>query len=180
MWEFNLVVTLESGGRFRHLMEELKSYGEFHKTEFLGVILGRVEDPEAFLETVRQKREKQLIAFQDMGRVIPVDRVFSFHEEQFLDRLKEAVRPCIEALAGKRFYVRLERRGFKGRIISPEVERDVDGFIEEELAAGALAAASVDFENPQAVVVVETVGDRCGVGLLTREQMDRYDFVRVG
>lgn len=178
MWEFNLVVTMASEGRFRHLMEELESYGDFHRTEFLGVIIGRVDDPAAFLETVREKTARQLIAFQDLGRVIPVERVFPFRAEDFVEKVCEAIRPYIEHLADKRFYVRLERRGLKGKIVSPEAERALDAYIEEELVRQG-KSARIDFDHPDAVVVVETIGDRCGVAFLTRELMDRYPFVRV-
>ena len=178
MWEFNVVATMAGEGRFRHLMEELRPYGDFHRTEFLGVIIGRVEDPAAFLETVREKTARQLIAFQDLGRVIPVERVFTFRAEDFVERVCEAIHPYIEHLADKRFYVRLERRGLKGKIISPEAERTVDAFIEEELDRQG-KSARIDFDHPDAVLAVETIGDRCGVALLTRELMERYPFVRV-
>lgn len=179
MWAFNLVVTLASNGRFRHLLQELAPHGEFRKTEFLGVVIGSVDSPATFLETVREKRQKQLIAFQDLGRVVPLDRVFTFHLEAFPEKAKAAVLPYVNGLAGKRYYVRLERRGLKGQIVSPEVERDLDAFIEQTLVTTGNKPAQVDFEHPDAVVVVETIGDRCGVGLLTREMLDRYDFVRV-
>ena len=179
MWAFNVVVTLASKGRFRHLLRELAPHGEFRKTEFLGVIIGRVEDPTTFLESIREKRQKQLIGFQDLGRVVPLERVFVFHLEEFPAKAKAALRPYVEDLEGKRFYVRLERRGLKGQIVSPEVERELDAFIEQTLVVAGRKPAQIDFEHPDAVVVVETVGDRCGVGLLTREMMDRYDFVRV-
>lgn len=177
MWEFNLVVTMATEGRYRHLIEELSALGEFHSTEFLGVILGRVEDRLAFFERL-QERRSAVQGFQDLRRVIPIDRVFSFHLEEFAAKAKGAVLPYIDDLAGRAFYVRLERRGFKGRIISPEVERDIDAFIEQNLAMKG-AAGRIDFESPEAIVVVETIGDRCGVGLLTREMIDRYDFIRV-
>jgi tRNA(Ser,Leu) C12 N-acetylase TAN1 len=178
MWEFNLVVTMASEGRFRHLMEELKPHGDFHRTDYLGVVIGRVEDPAAFLETVREKTARQLIAFQDLGRVIPVERVFTFRAEAFVEKVCEAIRPYIDHLTDKGFYVRLERRGLKGRIVSPEAERTVDAFIEEELERQG-KSARIDFDHPDAVVVVETIGDRCGVAFLTRELMERYPFVRV-
>jgi tRNA(Ser,Leu) C12 N-acetylase TAN1 len=179
MWAFNVVVTLASKGRFRHLLRELAPHGEFRKTEFLGVIIGRVEDPTTFLESIREKRQKQLIGFRDLGRVVPLERVFVFHLEEFPAKAKAALRPYVEDLEGKRFYVRLERRGLKGQIVSPEVERELDAFIEQTLVVAGRKPAQIDFEHPDAVVVVETIGDRCGVGLLTREMMDRYDFVRV-
>jgi len=179
MWEFNVVITMAGSGRFRNLMSELAPHGEFHKTSFLGVILGRVEDIERFLEAVRTERQRSLTAFQDLGRVIPVERTFVFHAEDFLDKAREAVAPYIDDLAEKRFYVRLERRGLKGRIVSPEAERALDLFIEEALASKG-RGAKIDFEHPDAVISLETVGDRCGVSLLTADEMKRYDFVRVG
>ena len=178
MWAFNIVVTMASGGRYHHLMAELEAHGEFHRTEFLGVLLGRVADVADFLETVRAARELSVIAFQDLGRVVPVERTFTFRTEEFLERVCATVAPWAGELAGGRFYVRLERRGHKGQIVSPEAERAIDAFIVQESAKSG-TAARVDFEDPDAVIAVETVGDRCGVGLLSRAQLERYDFVRV-
>jgi tRNA(Ser,Leu) C12 N-acetylase TAN1 len=178
MWAFNLVVTTASGGRYRHLLHELSPLGEFRRTDFLGVILGQVAQVPVFLEQVRAERERRLIAFADLGRAVPVECVFPFHVEEFLDKAQAAIRPYLERLAGRRFYVRLERRGLKGQIVSPEAERALDGFVKAELEQAG-KGAEVDFASPDAVIVVETVGDRCGVGLLTRELLERYDFVRV-
>jgi tRNA(Ser,Leu) C12 N-acetylase TAN1 len=75
--------------------------------------------------------------------------------------------------------VRLERRGHKGEIVSPEAERALDRFILESLEKRG-TSAEVDFAAPDRIVVVETIGDRAGAGLLARETMARYDFVRVG
>jgi len=179
MWTFNVIITLASHGRFRQLLHELAAFGEFHKTEFLGVIIGRVENPAMFLESIREKRQKQLIAFQDLGRAVPLDRTFHFLLKEFSAKTKNALLPYLDYLSGKTYYVRLERRGFKGQIVSPEAEHEFDAFIEEALVMAGKKPAKIDFARPDAVVAVETVGDRCGVGMLTRELMDRYDFVRV-
>jgi hypothetical protein len=37
----------------------------------------------------------------------------------------------------------------------------------------------VSFEDADYVVVAETVSDRCGVALLTRERWARYPFVKI-
>lgn len=179
MWEFNVIVTIGSEGRYRHLLHELAPLGEFRRTEFLGVIAGRVEDTPAFLEALRSRREASVIAFQDLGRVIPLERVAVFQVDDFLEVARAAIRPCLDRLAGQRFYVRLERRGHKGEIVSPEAERALDAFVKEELASRG-ATAEVDFEHPDVVLAMETLGDRLGVGLLTQEMRDRYDFVRIG
>lgn len=178
MWEFNVIVTLASDGRYRHLLHELAPLGDFRRTEFLGVIAGRVEDTQAFLEALRSRREASVIAFQDLGRVIPLERVALFQVEEFLEVARTAIRLCIADIAGRRFYVRLERRGHKGEIVSPEAERALDAFIKEELAQQG-ATAEVDFDHPDVVLAMETLGDRLGVGLLTKEMQERYDFVRI-
>ncbi len=178
MWKFNLVVTLAADGRFQHLLEELSLYGDFRKTEFFGVILGQVPSPVEFLETVREKRTQQLIAFQDLGRVVPVDTCFNFRHQTFLDQVRAALAPYAKSLADKRFYVRLERRGLKGRLISPEIERALDDFM-LDLVERSGATARIAYDDPNTVLTVETVGDRCGIGQLTSELMQRYDFVRV-
>ncbi len=178
MWEFNVIVTIGSEGRYRHLLHELAPLGDFRRTEFLGVIAGRVEDTQEFLEALRSRREASVIAFQDLGRVIPLERVTVFQVDDFLEVAREAIRPCIAGIAGQHFYVRLERRGHKGEILSPEAEQALDTFIKEELAQRG-ETAEVDFDHPDAVLAMETLGDRLGVGLLTKEMRDRYDFVRI-
>jgi tRNA(Ser,Leu) C12 N-acetylase TAN1 len=178
MWEFNVLVTLAHEGRYGHLLHELSDYGDFHKTAFHGVILGRVEDIGTFLETVREQREEKLIAFQDLGRVVPLETVFTFELDDFLARLCEALRPWLDKLANCRFYVRLERRGLKGQIVSPDIEQALDAYVLDELVDLG-HVGEIDFENPDAVVAIETIGDRCGVGLITRELSERYEFVRV-
>ena len=44
MREFNVSATMASGGRFRHMMDDLKPFGEFHRTEFTVVALETVGD----------------------------------------------------------------------------------------------------------------------------------------
>lgn len=178
MWKFNLVVTLAADGRFRHLFEELSLYGDFHKTEFLGVILGHVDDPLEFLEFVREKCERQLVAFQDLGRVVPLESCFSFNLDTFENQARDALALYAESLRGQRFYVRLERRGLKGRIISPEVERNLDRFL-LELVDETGGSAEISFDDPDMVLAIETIGERCGIGRLTKKLMERYEFVRV-
>jgi hypothetical protein len=81
LWCALPIISSERYGRFGHLMKELELYGEFRRTEFFGVVLGRVADAEVFLEMVREKREKQLTAFHDVGLIVPVEQVFTFHPE---------------------------------------------------------------------------------------------------
>lgn len=178
MWSFNIVATMAGSGRYRHMLEDLAPFGEFRRTEFHGVALGQVADPVAMLETIRRERERKFYAFQDLGRIVPVECRLVFSVEDFAEKLLEVLPRFIERLEGKRFYVRVERRGHKGEIISPLIEQQMGEFLLGLLEAKG-TPAMIDFDSPEAIVVVETLGDRCGVGLITREMMARYPVVRV-
>jgi tRNA(Ser,Leu) C12 N-acetylase TAN1 len=110
--------------------------------------------------------------------VAPVSAAFAFMTPaEFESRADEAVRAFLPLLAGKRFHVRMHRRGFKGRLAQHVEERRLGEAILAALAADG-ATAQVAFEDPDAVLVIETVGQRAGLALWTREQLERYPFLR--
>jgi len=37
----------------------------------------------------------------------------------------------------------------------------------------------ITFEDPDSFIIVETAGNRAGVGLITRAMRERYPFIRV-
>lgn len=178
MWNFNLVVTLAPGGRYVRLLAELGRYGEFHRTEFLGVILGRVEDPAAFFAEAERCRREPNSPLADIGRAIPLAHTFIFTADTLEEKLREESLRWLDDLAGKSFYVRLERRGMKGQLLSPEVERGLDAFLLQQLEERG-QSGRIDYEDPDRVLAVETVGNRCGIGLLDRALRQQFDFVRV-
>ncbi|WP_225073583.1 THUMP domain-containing protein [Desulfuromonas sp. CSMB_57] len=178
MWQFNVLVTMAQDGRYSHMLAELAPWGEFHKTEFHGVALGRVADPEAFLETIRSRRAESPAAFRNLGRVVPFVRTFVFDLDDFLARACETIRDFLPQLAEQCFHVRLERRGLKGRIVSPDIEQALDTYIIDELADLG-HDARVDFDYSDVVIAIETVGTRCGIGFITRDMSERFPFVRV-
>lgn len=178
MWSFNIVATMAGSGRYRHMLEDLAPFGEFRRTEFHGVALGQVTDPLAMLETIRRERERKFYAFQDLGRIVPVECRFEFSVESFAEKLFEVLPRFFERLEGKRLYVRVERRGHKAELISPLIEQQMNEFLLGRLEARG-APAMIDCDSPDAIVAVETLGERCGVGLITRELMTRHPVVRV-
>jgi tRNA(Ser,Leu) C12 N-acetylase TAN1 len=177
MLDWNVVATAEPG-RDRDLLRELNQLGEFQRPGFRGVLVGRVADVHQFLEAVRRAGEQGAKWVEDLARALPVEQLFRFTPETFEQQLKEAVAPLVERMAGGTFYVRLERRGFKGRIVSPEVERALDTYV-ISLAAEHGKTLQVSFEDADYVVVAETVSETCGVALLTRELRARYPFMKI-
>jgi len=175
--DWNVVVTALPA-RERFLLDELNQLGTFHRSGFKGVLTGRVEAVDRFLEDVRQALEEGAGWARDLARVLPVERTFSFEPDAFVERLKEAVAPFLQRMDSGTFYVRLQRRGHKGRIVSPEVERAVDEHL-VALAEHQGKTLRVAFQDPDYVVAVETVGSVCGVALLPRELRTRYPFVKI-
>ncbi len=78
----------------------------------------------------------------------------------------------------KSFHVRMHRRGFKGRISSHDEERFLDKILLEEL--GRMGnPGHITFEDPDAILVVETVGQQAGLSCWNREDLQRYPLLRL-
>jgi hypothetical protein len=70
----------------------------------------------------------------------------------------------------------MHRRGFKGRLSSPDEERFLD-----EVLLVALDEAGVpgriSFEAPDAIIAIETVGKRAGMSFWRRADLENYPFL---
>jgi tRNA(Ser,Leu) C12 N-acetylase TAN1 len=80
-------------------------------------------------------------------------------------------------LAGKSFHVRVHRRGFRRQLSARNEEQQLGAVLFEALEAAG-SPATVTFGDPDAIVVIETVGERAGVSLFSREDMQRCPFLR--
>lgn len=177
MEHWNVIVTALPGvAREFALLKELGRYGEFRPSMFKDVCVGRVEDVSEFLEAIRLAMEQEVEWVGDLGRAIPIERVFRFTPDTLTDQLKAAVTPFVQGMDSGTCYVRLERRGLAGEVMSPEVERAVaDHLFALAEQEGKILRAS--FEDPDYIVAAETLGDECGVTLIRRELRQRYPFV---
>jgi tRNA(Ser,Leu) C12 N-acetylase TAN1 len=178
MQAWNVVVTVPSQayGQARRL---LAAYGEVAKTEFFNVLALQVEDPGRFLDALHRDAAADPSMGRALARVVPVNFRFLFQSPQeFETRLCEAVLPWIPRLADHSFHVRMHRRGFKGRLASQTEERFLDHFILEQLAQAG-AAAQVDFDDPDFILAVESIGQQAGVSLWSREQRRRYPLLKL-
>jgi tRNA(Ser,Leu) C12 N-acetylase TAN1 len=160
------------------VLAELEHLGEFRRTSFKGVLTGWVEDIPWFLETVQKAYSDGIRWARNIARILPTEQTFTFTPETFTDQLKEAVSPFLSRMSDGTFFVRLERRGYKGKIISPEVERAVDAhlIVQGERQGKVLR---VSFEDPDFIVAVETVAPVCGILLLDREYRSRNPLVKI-
>jgi tRNA(Ser,Leu) C12 N-acetylase TAN1 len=163
----------------RSLLRFLRAFGDFKGSGFRDVIIGAVEDRDAFLETMEGLRKEYPERVRHLSQIVPIERTFQFVVTDFRQMLKEALAPFLEELeSGCRFYVRVKRRGHKGELSSLEIEKEMSTFIVDALEKAG-KKARIKFEDPDKFIIIETIGNRAGVGLITREVREQYPFIRV-
>jgi tRNA(Ser,Leu) C12 N-acetylase TAN1 len=174
--DWNVVVTVRGGG-FNSVRKLLREFGPIHPTGFYNVLVMRVEDVRGLLEALRDRACRDPLALTGLARVRPVARAFDYHSaEEFEARARDAALEWVPELAGKAFHVRQHRRGFKGRLSTPDEERFLDRALLAALEK-AEAPGHIAFEDPDAILAVETLGGRAGLALWTREDLWRYPFL---
>jgi tRNA(Ser,Leu) C12 N-acetylase TAN1 len=110
--------------------------------------------------------------------VVPVAARTAIEPDTAADTLAAAAEPLLDRLAGGSFFVRLERRGLKGRLHTPTVERALGERVWRALEARG-AVPRIDFADPDAVLLVETLGDQAGIAVIDRALRRAHPFVRV-
>lgn len=174
--KWNVVATVRD---FRRACHELSAFGRVQRTDFYNTLLMHVEDVPGMLEALRQKSLEDPGSLDYLSRLVPVTRSFVFRSAgDFEDKSYRLAHAWIGRLGKKGFYVRIHRRGFKEEISSIETEQFLDDMLIEDLRM-ADAPGHITFEDPDAVIAVETIRNWAGVSLLTREQMQKYPFIRV-
>jgi tRNA(Ser,Leu) C12 N-acetylase TAN1 len=103
--------------------------------------------------------------------------VVSFTRETLADLLKEAVAPLVARMTDGSFYVRLERRGFAGKLSSTSIERTVADHAHAVAAARGVRLRTA-FADPDFIIAAEMLADECSVSLLPRALRQRYPFVQ--
>jgi tRNA(Ser,Leu) C12 N-acetylase TAN1 len=86
---------------------------------------------------------------------------------QFRAKARQVVLGLATRLGDKTFHVRIHRRGWKGVLRSTDGERSLaEAVIASTQQEGA--PAHVSFEDPDAVILIDIVGNRAGVALWSR------------
>ena len=163
----------------RSLLRFLREFGDFKGSGFRDVVFGAVENRGAFLETIESLRREHPERVRHLSQIVPIDKTFQFDVSDFREKLKEALAPYVEELGNEcRFYIRVKRRGHKGELSSLEIEKEMSAFIVDALEKAG-EKVQITFEDPDTFIIVETAGNRAGVGLITRSMRQRYPFIRV-
>ncbi len=165
-------------GRRDALLIALRRLGRFRPGGYRNVVVGAVDDRDAFVAAVAAALASDPLLPTALARVVPVDVTLRFDPNDPVGALVAAAGPLLDRLAGGAFFVRLERRGLKGRLHSPTVEREIGDGVWRALEARG-TKPRVDFRDPDAVLVVETLGDQAGLGVVDRALRTRFPFVKV-
>ena len=174
----NVVVSVHNRG-YKRAREILEPYGRIHETDYYNVLAMTVEDTGAFLEHLGKLIEVVPEVLEVISRAVPAQTSFLFQSaEEFEAKAREAALAWTPELAGKSFHVRLYRRGFKGRLSSHDEERFLDDALLQALEAAG-TPGRIAFDDPDAVIDVETLGNWAGLSLWTRSDLARYPFLKV-
>lgn len=178
MHDWNVVISLHER-QYGQAQKYLEKLGQMRRTAYFNVLVMQVEDIGQLLETLQQEVEEDPRLLTILSRVIPVTQAFPFQTvEEFEAKAREASLTFVPDLVGKTFHIRMHRRGFKGRLSSQDEERFLDEVLLEALTTRG-HPGQITFEDPDAILAVETVDCRAGLSLWTREDRQRYAFLRL-
>lgn len=177
MKDWNVVVSIYQDG-FRRALRALKEFGPAERSPYHNVIVMRVDDPIALLEAVERKTEESTALYDAISRLAPAMRTVEFHSaEEFTEKLKPVLLDWALRLGGSSFHVRLHRRGDLHDLRTPDAERLFDDVLVDATAAAG-APGKISFTDPDAVIAIDTVDDRAGVGLWTRDDLAHHRLLR--
>jgi adenylyl- and sulfurtransferase ThiI len=177
MQEWNILATA-FWGRGKDALRLLTPHGEFKGSGFKDVLQGYVEDVHLLLDKLELMRQENPDKITSLSQILALEQTFTFNLPDFMDKLKETVLPYVEKVEGKKFYVRVKRRGHKGEMSSLEIEKEISSFIFEKLEEAG-KPAQVSFSDPDVIIIVETIANRAGVALVTREMREKYPLIKV-
>ena len=178
MQEWNVVVTVQEDGynRARRLLER---FGAVGRTDYFNILLMQVSDARKLLDQLREEAERDPLGASALARVVPVIQTFTFQNPgEFEYKARQAVCAWLPSLGGKSFHLRMHRRGFKGKLSGMEEEKFLDTYLLEALEMAG-TKGRIAFDDPDAIIALETIGPRAGLSLWTREDLKRYPLLHL-
>jgi tRNA(Ser,Leu) C12 N-acetylase TAN1 len=175
--DWNVIVTIYQQG-FRRALRALEDIGPTERSPYHNVLVMKVDDPMSVLETVERLTDERPALYDAIARVAPAMRTFEFQSAaSFKDNATSIMLEWLPGLTGRSFHVRLHRRGPGLDLRTPDGER----FFDEAIIAATTAAktpARISFADPDVVIVVDTIDDRAGLALWTRDDLARHRLLR--
>jgi tRNA(Ser,Leu) C12 N-acetylase TAN1 len=152
----------------------LEFLGAVERSPYYNVVVIKVHDPVALLAAIERRTEESPALYDAISRVAPADCGFEFQSaEEFEGIAKSIVLQWLPRLAGRSFHVRFHRRGSRYALRTPDVERSLDDALLDALQEAG-TSGKLSFSDPDAVIVIDTIDDRAGISLWTREDLVRH------
>ena len=177
MKDWNVVVSVFQDG-FRRALRALQEFGQAERSPYHNVLVMKVENPIALLEALEKKTEENPALYDAISRVAPAMRDFDFlSEAEFVEKANSIIGEWLPRLAGRSFHVRLHRRGEKHELRTQDAERLFnDAILDATTRAGT--PGTISFTDPDAVIAIDTIDNRAGLAMWTREELARYHVLR--
>ncbi len=171
--EYNVLLTAMKGEGFNLLRQlEALNLGFFKTADFKDVILGKVEDVEAFLKRVEEE------TIFGLARVMYIENWVDFKLENFEEEVFKAIKDRLQEIKqGQSFCVRISRRGLKGKLNSQQAERKLGSLIWKELEARSIQP-KVDLKDPDWLINIETLASKAGISMISRAKREAYFYLR--
>lgn len=176
--DWNVVVSIYQDG-FPRARRALAKLGHVQPTGYYNVLMMSVDDnPLELVSAVEQLTEETPALYDAIARVAPAMQTFEFHSaEEFKERAKSIVLGWASGLGGKSFHVRLHLRGAQRDLHAAELEKLLDAAVVEATVPTG-TPARISFTKPDAVIVIDTIGDRGGASIWTREELAQHRLLR--
>jgi len=157
----------------------LEKFGTVYQSDFENILLLKVDSIPLFLADLNLKIKNDSGIADLFNRIVPVIATFSFYsQEEFETKAKKLVLEWLPELAGKKFYVRLHRRGMKDRIDRHEEETFLDLVILQELERIG-NPGQIGGIDPDVFIAVETISQQAGLSYWTRQDLQKYPWLKL-
>ncbi len=177
MKDWNVVIRTYQDG-FKRALRVLQELGLVERSPYHNVLVMRVDDSMATLEALERRAEEVPALYDAISRVSPAMQCFEFHSAQeFRDKARKVLIEWLPQLAGRSFHVRFHRRGPRDDLRTPEIERLLDDTLLDALIEAGTPGI-VSFSDPDAVIAIETIDDRAGLALWSRDDLARHHLLR--
>ena len=166
--DWNLLVIRRKECSEEELLKELEGEGEFEVCGE-GVLFGKVDDVTEFLEDAEE--------FRCVSRAVPLESVFTA-PENLISVVKRHVAKHIDEIEPEEtLCVHVETRG-DVRVSNKSIEREVTAYLQRLVEQVLGRKPKIDRKNPDKMISIYIVGDKCGICFLTREMREKYKLTR--
>jgi adenylyl- and sulfurtransferase ThiI len=175
--DWNVVVSVFQDGYSRAL-RALQKLGVAERGPYHNVLVMKVEDPVVLLEAIEKRTEETPALYDAISRVAPAMRDFDFlSEAEFVEKAKSIIRESLPRLAGRSFHVRLRRHGTIHELRTQDAERLFNDAIVDATTQMA-TPGKISFTDSDVVIAIDTVDNRAGLAMWTREELARFHLLR--